>query len=182
MLQATQTNVIYKKLDTAKPMHGNLILSSHLDKDTMWCEVVVAGADSVLKPGDPILLSRRPASYTFEHEGMTLHNTSDASCLAYRQDGELRCTGKTFLYERITEPEQVTESGIILSKSTATKEREPIWVKVVAAGPLTGVQKDDLVLIAWKGDNYKINIDGRDLYNAGFEEPICFKRPTKDSA
>lgn len=178
-LRATNTNVLYTKRDnTAKLKHGGIHLLDFLSRDTMWCDCVVAGDESVLKAGDELLLSHRPVSYTFEIDGVTMYNTSDASTMAYKRDGKLFCTGKTLLYTWIEEAETVSEGGLILMKKNATIEREPRWALCHAAGGTTGVQAGDHVLLAYKTDCYTVNIDGIDMHNAGFEEVIAYKRPT----
>ena len=178
-LQTTTTTVLYTtRDDSAALKSGTIVLTDYLSKDVQWCDVECTGPDSVMAPGDEILLSRRPASYTFEIEGKKMHNTSDASCLAYRKNGSdtLYATGKTFIYAFIDKPEEVTASGIVLMRKEANKERDPIWVKVIAAGKDTGVQSGDEVLIAYKHDAYTFKIDKQELHNGGVEEIICFHR------
>ena len=179
-IQTTTTTVIYSTRDDSHALrHGSIVLTDYLSKDVQWCDVEVTGPDSVINKGDEILMSRRPASYTFDIEGLKMHNTSDASCLAYRKKGSDRiyATGKTFIYSFIDKPEEVTASGIVLMRKEANKERDPIWVKVVAAGKDTGVQTGDEVLIAYKSDAYTFKIDKQELHNGGVEEIILFRRP-----
>ena len=174
-LHTTNTNVIFEWPPEGEKKHGSLYLVDDLKMETGWATCVVAGDDSILKPGDSLLLSKRVTTMDLNIDGRKLNNTSDASVMAYKRDGVLNCTGKTFLYEMIEPPEEVTESGIVLMKKTVTKEFEPCWVKVVAAGPETGVKPGHTVLIAYKSDCYTIQIDGKKLHNAGAEEVIAYR-------
>lgn len=182
-IQATDTTVIYTKRDDSEALrHGSLILTDYLSKDIQWGDVVATGPDSVINPGDQILLSRRVQSYDFEIEGKLMHNTSDASCLAYRkgQEKTLYATGKTFIYQFMAKPEEVTASGIVVVRKETTKERDPVWVKVIAAGKETGIQAGDEALIAYKSDAYTFAIDDlKELHNAGIEECILYISPAK---
>ena len=176
-LHAPTDAVLYRWLKPKALTAGSILLTKELSKDTRWAECLVAGPDSVVKAGDEILLSARPVSYTFEIDGEIMHNTSDKSCLAYKHEGILNATGKTILYTWLEEPqEEVSAGGIVLVRKEKTKELEPRWAKVVACGPETGVQKGDEVLLAWKSDNYVLEIDGLKLHNAGAEEIIAFRR------
>ncbi len=177
--KALTTTVLYQwPKNEPKPQAGSIELIKFLSKDTGWATAVVTGPDSVIEPGDPILLSRRVVSADFEINGETMHNTSDNSCLAYRRGTELRATGKTMLYSWIEdEQEEVTESGIVLLKANKTKEFEPKWALVHAAGEQTGVKAGDHVLLMYKLDNYHIDIDGIQMRNAGVEEIITFYTP-----
>lgn len=176
-LRTIENNVIYKRRAAAELKHGSIELAQPLSRDTQWCDVVAVGETSALQPGDEIMLSKRPVSCTFQHDGETLHNTSDGSCLAYkRHGGDISCTEGTILYEVIQPPEEQTASGIVLVRRTINKELEPIRVLVVAAGPKAGVQPGDEMLIAFKADCYKIEYDGRILHNAGKEEIIAYFR------
>ena len=178
-IKTTTTSVIFSwPEDEPKPKAGSIELVDFLSKDVGWAKAVVTGPDSVIKPGDDILLSRRVVSFDFEIDGKPLGNTSDNSCLAYKHNGELHATGKTLLYSWIEEKEEVSPSGIILIKKDSTKELEPRKALVHAAGELTGVKKGDIVLLAFKSDAYKINIDGIEMMNAGCEEIICYWSPS----
>ena len=173
--------VIYVWLEDEKLEHNGIALSRQLSKDVRWARCMYAGPTSVVKPTHHILLSARPASYAFEINGVTMYNTSDKSCLAYRHHdkvqgfGPIKATGKTILYTWVEEPEEVTESGIVLVRKDSTKEMEPRWANVVAAGPETGVKEGQQVLLAFKSDNYKLDIDGQLLMNAGCEEIIAIR-------
>ena len=182
-IKCTEDNVIFKWPEKQEELtEGSIYLTKHLSKDVGWAECVSSGPDCLVQPGDSLLLSRRVTTMNLPINGETLNNTSDKSVMAFKSKGDntLKCTHKTFLYERITEPEERTESGIYLIKKEVTKEFSPIWVKVVAAGPETGVQAGDEVMIAYKGDMYtiKVEVDGelKTLHNAGSEEIICFRR------
>jgi co-chaperonin GroES (HSP10) len=167
--------VLYTWTHPSKLKYGSIELTQELSREVRWATCHYAGPDSVVQPGDEILLSARPVSYTFQLNGVTMHNTSDKSCLAYRNSGELRATGETLLYTWLEEPEEVTTSGIVLVRRTVSREEEPRWAKVVAAGPEAKVQPGDEVLLAWKADNYKIEIDGMKLMNAGAREIIVVR-------
>ena len=175
-LQTTTTTVIYKWDEEQKLESNGIVLSQALSKDTRWAKAVVCGPDSIIEPGDKLLMSARPTVSYFEVNGENLMNTSDASIMSYKRDGKLGCTKGTFLYSYIETPEEITESGIIVVKKTTTKEFEPIKVLVEAAGPDSGVQAGDVVLLLYKNDCYKLNIDGKELQNAGAEEVICLWR------
>ena len=109
---------------------------------------------------------------------VTYNNTSDLSVIGFKRDNKLSCTGGTILYEYITNPEEtVTASGIVVIKKVSTKEFEPIWVRVVACGPKSGVSVNDEMLIAYKADCYTIPYMDKQLHNAGAEEVICFRTP-----
>ena len=174
-LKATGENVIFERPQEDEKKHGSLYLVNDLKMDTMWAKCIVAGHDSTLKHGDSLLLSKRVTTMDLNIDGRTLNNTSDASVMAYKRDGVLNCTKGTILYELIEPPEEVTESGIVLMKKTVTKEFEPVWCKVIAAGPESGVKPGNEILIAWKSDCYTIEIDGKKLHNAGKEEVICYR-------
>ena len=180
-LKCITTNVLYRYIDNTEDYlkAGSIHLTSALTRDTRWVEAVICGTDSVITPGDKLLLSFRAVSLQFEHPETKelLMNTADASCLAYKHNGQLKATGKTMLYEWLEEQEETTASGIVLMKKTVTKEFEPRWAKVHAAGADTGVQAGDMVLLAWKHDAYKIEIDGVELHNGGVEEIITFYTP-----
>lgn len=174
-LQATTTNVIYKK----RPRDlraGNIHLIQDLSKEVQWCDAVVSGPDSVIESGDEILLSARPVSYEFRNPDTNelSYNTADASIMMYKRNGTLNATCGTIIYEMITKPEEVTDSGIVVVTKTANKELEPIWCLAVAAGPTSGILPGDKILIAYKSDCYVFKIDGKELRNAGKEEVIAF--------
>jgi co-chaperonin GroES (HSP10) len=180
-LQATATNVIYKWRDPAVYKVGAIELAQQLQMDTRWAVVLVTGVKSILKPGDHILLSARPVSYTFEYEGETMYNTSDESTLAFKRDGKLGATAQTILYEWLHEAdaEETTESGIIIKRKKETKEFTPMWAVVHAAGPDAGVIAGDHILVAYNKDAYTIEIDGHKLHNCGSKESlICYRRPS----
>ena len=175
-LKTTTTTVLYKwPTNDEKPKAGSIELVDFLSKEVGWAEAVVTGPESVIAPGDDILLSRRVVSYDFEANGQPLHNTSDNSCLAYKHNGVLQATGKTLLYSWLEDKEEISAGGILLVRKDSSKEMEPRWAIVQAAGKDTGVKKGDHVLLAFKADAYKFNIDGVIMHNAGCEEIICFK-------
>lgn len=179
-LQVTLTNVIYQWRDPAVMKVGQIELSNQLEMETRWAVVLKAGNDSILKPGDHILLSARPVSYTWEYEGETMHNTSDASTLLFERDGKLGATAQTIIYEWLHEEdaEETTASGIIIKRKKETKELEPTWAVVHAAGPDSGVQAGDHILVAYNKNAYTIEWNGRKLHNCGAKESlICFRRP-----
>ena len=173
-LQATTTNVIYEWAEPEKLNKNGIQLSKQLTQETRWAKVHTAGKESMLQVGDDILLSARPVSYHFEFDNKELHNTADASVMAFKREGKLGATCGTIIYEWITEKEKVSEGGIILIQKDANKELEPRWALVVACGPTSGVSVGDNVLLAFKSDAYTIKIDGRTLHNAGKEEVIAF--------
>jgi hypothetical protein len=175
-LNCTTTNIIYKYIDEPKLKHGDIILSSALSKDTRWVQCVVSGPDSIISPGDKMMLSYRAVCYKFEYEGHELMNTSDKSTLCFKHNDEYYSTCGTILYYWLEDEEEVTESGLVLVKKNSTKELEPRWAKVFCAGPDAGVNRGDHVLLAYKTDAYKFHIDGIELHNAGSEEIICYKR------
>lgn len=174
-MKTITTSILYTERES-ELKHGSIHLSDYLSKDVQWCDVHVTGPDSVITTDDEVLLSRRPVSMTFEHEGKMMKNTSDASCLAYRnkETKELRATGKTFLYEMHEPEEEISAGGIVLMKKTVTKEHEPIWVTCHAAGKDTGLPNRCKVLIAYKSDAYSFKIDNLTLHNAGVEEIIAY--------
>jgi co-chaperonin GroES (HSP10) len=177
MIKCTTTNVIFEWPPEGEKKHGSIYLTQDLSKETGWAKCVAAGPDSVLTAGDELLLSKRVTTMDLNIDGKKLNNTSDASVIAYKHNDELNCTAGTILYEHITKPEEVTESGIILAKKTVTKEFEPVWCKVIACGPKSGVNKGDEILIAYKSDCYTLKIDGKELHNAGAEEVIAYRTP-----
>ena len=177
-LRCTTTTVLYEYIDEPVLKEGSIILTQALSRDTRWVRCVASGPESVIKPGDLLLLSHRAVSFKFEHNEKTIMNTSDASCLAYKHNNKLHATGKTFLYSWLEEREEKTNSGIVLVRKESTKEMEPRKAFVHAAGKDTGVQAGDIVLLAYKHDAYKIEIDGIELHNGGFEEIICYWRDT----
>lgn len=177
-LKCTLTNVIFKQPEEPKEIkHGNLFLSTFLKKDTMWVECLHVGPDSILKPGDELLLSRRVVTFKFEHEGVQMGNTSDKSTMAYKRDGKLGATAGTIIYtwlEGEITKEETTESGLVVVQKLTTKEFEPRWAKVVACGPESGVHEGASVLLAFKSDAYTFDIDGVTCHNAGKEEVIAY--------
>jgi len=174
-------NVLIHKPVEGDKRHGALILSDYLTKDTCWTKVYQVGPQSQLKPNDEVLISRRITTMDIEINGEQLNNTSDKSVLAYKRNNELKCTEGTFLYEIVNNIEEITDLGIIVIKKTTTKEFEPIWVKVYAAGPKSGLKAGDEALIAYKADAYdiKMNINGEEktLHNGGSEEIIAYRTP-----
>jgi len=179
--KCTTTNVIFKWPEAKERKVGIIHLLNDLSKEVGWADCIETGPESILKPGDKLLISKRITTMDLMIDNVTYNNTSDLSVIGYKRKDVLSCTGGTFLYEYITNPgETVTESGIIVIKKTSTKEFEPIWVKVVACGPTSGVQPGDEILIAYKSDCYSIPyFDGKELHNAGKEEIICYRTPTK---
>lgn len=181
MVNCTTNNVLFRWKSTRNLSVGAIELIKELSRDIRWGECLVAGPTSEVKKGDDVLLSARPVSAFFELDGEIVGNTSDNSCLAYKRDGKLYATGKTILYSWIEEPEEITDSGIVLVRKTTSKEQETRWALVHAAGPETGVQPSDHILIMYKADAYKMEgiLEGVTLHNAGYEEVICYKRPLK---
>ena len=174
-LSATTTTVLFKWCEPPKKQVGSILLSDQLKMETRWATACVCGPDSIITPGDKILMSARPVTYKFNINGEDMENTADKSILAFKHLGELRATAGTILYEWLEPEEETTASGIILVQKAATKELEPRWGRVIASGPTSGVRPGDHILLAWKSDAYTIEIDGRELHNAGMEEISCFK-------
>ena len=178
MIATTSNNMIFQWATPRNLSAGSIQLLKELSRDVRWGICRYAGPESVVKPGDEVLLSARPVSAFFELDGEVMGNASDKSCLAYKRDGKLHATGKTILYSWLEEPEEKTESGIVLVRKVTTREMEPRWAKVHACGPETGVQEGDEILIMFKADAYKIEgvLDGVTLHNAGAEEVILYRR------
>lgn len=180
-LKATNTNVLFKWRDAAVLKVGSIELNRQLQMETRWATALVVGDQSIISVGDDLLLSARPTAYQFEYEGETMYNTSDASTLAFKHEGKLHATCQTILYEWLhdEDEEETTESGIIIKRKKETKEFEPMWAVVHAAGPDAGVLPGDHILLAYNKDAYTIEIDGVKLHNAGAKESlICYRRPS----
>lgn len=174
--KCTTTNVIFKWPPQGDKRSGVIHLLKDLSKEIGWADCVTTGPQSILKQGDKLLLSKRITTMDLVIDNETYNNTSDLSVIGYERNGVLSCTSGTILYEYITNPtETVTDSGIIVVKKTSTKEFEPIWVKVVACGPDSGVVVGCEMLIAYKSDCYSIPYNGKELHNAGKEEVICYR-------
>ena len=176
-MKAITTNVIFKQPEETEKKSGQLYLTRDLNRDTMWVKCYVTGKDSVLKTNDDLLLSKRVTSYKFEDNGMKLGNTSDNSVLAYKRDGLLGATCVTVLYEWIEPVEEITESGIVIIRNESNKEVEVTRKALVhAAGPDSGVQVGDIILLAYDKDAYKMEniIEGKVLHNCGKEAIICY--------
>lgn len=180
MLTVPNTTVLYQWHD-AKPEHDSgIALLTWLSRDVGWATATHTGPESDVRPGDHLLLSRRIVSYTFTHEGSTLHSTADLSILLFKRGDQLLSNKNTIIYEWVEsrESEEVQESGLIVVKHTQTKEDEPKWALVHAAGRDTECQPGDHILLAFKPECYKIEnvIPGRVLHNADKNEVIAIRR------
>jgi co-chaperonin GroES (HSP10) len=175
--KTTSDNVLFRWTKPKNLSASGIQLLKELSRETRWAEAVVCGPDSRLKPGDQMLLSARPTCYTFEIDGEILMNSSDAATLCYKNHGFLHATKGTVIYEWIELPEEVTESGIVLVKAENNRIQEVRWAKVHAAGPDSGVQRNDEVLIAYDRDAYQLKniIEGKTLHNCGKEHIIAFR-------
>ncbi len=172
----TATNILFKwPKQPHEKKHGEIYLTKDLSRDTGWAKCVQSGPDSLPKPGDELLLSKRVTTYTFTIDGEKMHNTSDASVLGYKHNGELLATCGTILYEWLEAPEEVTESGIVVIRNQTEKEIAIIRkAKVHAAGPESGVKAGDTILLAYNKDAYAIEYNGVTLHNATKEAVICY--------
>jgi co-chaperonin GroES (HSP10) len=172
----TQDNVLCRWLKPKKTKVGALELVRELHRDTRWAEALVVGPDSILKPGDELLLSARPTSFVFDIDGETMHNVSDSATLCYRRDGKLSCTKGTIIFEWVEEPEEKTESGIFIVKAEKNKLKDVREASVHAAGPDSGVKAGDTILLGYDKDMYTIEniIEGKKLHNCGKEHVICY--------
>ena len=166
-------NVIYKK-KPQPPQSDTIILTQRLQMSTEWAEVVKTGPESVLTSGDEILISCRPASFTFEIDGEIYHNIEDKAVLGYKRNGELNCTCGTILYSWVNDVKEEFSAGGILLR--AKPKETTAWAKVHAAGPKSGLLKDDLILIKYEDSTYPLEIDGVKMANIGMESVICYKR------
>jgi co-chaperonin GroES (HSP10) len=177
-MKATSTTVIFRTPnDNAEKKSGSIYLTRDLNRDTHWVDCLVTGPESILKPGDKLLVSKRITSSKFEVDGTKMENTSDASVLGYKRNGELGATAGTILYEWVEPVEETTESGIVIVRSDTNKEIEVTRRAYVhAAGPKTGLKKGDIILLNYNKDSYKLEniIEGRILHNVGIESVICF--------
>lgn len=177
-MKATSTTVIFKTPEApTERKSGSIYLTRDLNRDTHWVECLVTGPESILQPGDELLVSKRITSYKFEVDGVRMENTSDASILGYKRDGKLGATAGTILYEWIEPVEETTDSGIIIVRSDTNKEIEVTRKAYVhAAGPKAGVKAGDTILLAYNKDAYKMEniIEGKILHNCGTESVICF--------
>lgn len=175
-LQCTETNVLFQWKQHRNLAAGSIALLKELSRDTRWAEAKVVGPQSILKVGDELLLSARPTAYVFEHHGETYMNTSDAATLCYKRKGKLGATKGTIIYEWVEQPEEKTESGIILIKNENNRLKEVREATVVAAGPEAGVKAGDTIILAYDKDAYKMEniIPGRILHNCGKEAVIAY--------
>lgn len=181
----TSTNVLFRWKQEKKLRAGNIILSREPFRSTRWAEAVVTGPQSLLRPGDELLLSARPATTNIHVNGETLMLTSDAATLAFWRTTSddtkaLGATKGTVIFEWLEPEEEVTESGIVLVKKAENKELEARRAKVWAAGPESGVQAGDTILTLYNKDAYAIEtiVEGKKLQNCGAESVICFWRNT----
>jgi hypothetical protein len=175
-MKCTSSNVVFEWNQDRKLKSGEIELVQEVKKDLRWAKAVVTGPDSKISPGDALLLSARVTTYTFEHLGKTLHNTSDDSTLAYRHKGILYATTDHMLIEWLDPIEEVTESGIVVVRKDINKEVIVKKALVHCAGPDTGVQAGDVILAAYNKDSYEIEIDGKILRNADKNAVICYFR------
>ena len=173
-INAPTDTVIYKRLP--QPAQSDtIILTKRLSLSTEWAEAVLTGPDSIISAGDDILISSRPASFTFDIDGETLHNLEDKSVIAFKHNNELRCTRGTMLLEKPEEQEEKYSTGGILLSGVKPKDTT-VWLKVAAAGPLAGVSVGDWVLIKEESTAYSLEIDGKFYRNAGCEEIVVYKK------
>lgn len=174
--KCTTTNVIFKWPQQEEKRAGSIHLLNDLSKDVGWATCIEAGPDSVLRHGDKLMVSKRITTMDLMIDDVTYNNTSDLSVIGYERAGILSCTGGTILVEYLTNPgETITPSGIVVIKKTSTKEFEPIWCKVIACGPKSGVNVGCEILIAYKHDCYSIPYNGKELHNVGSEEVIAYR-------
>lgn len=177
-MKTTSTTVIFRTPnDTAEKKSGSIYLTRDLNRDTHWVDCLVTGPESILKPNDKLLVSKRVTSYKFEVDGVRMENTSDASVLGFKRNGVLGATAGTVLYEWLEPVEETTDSGIIIVRSDTNKEIEVTRKAYVhAAGPKAGVKAGDTILLAYNKDTYKMEniIEGKVLHNCGTESIICF--------
>lgn len=177
-MKATSTTVIFKTPSTpTERKSGSIYLTRDLNRDTHWVECLVTGPDSILQPGDELLVSKRITSSKFEVDGVRMENTSDASILGFKRNGVLGATAGTILYEWIEPIEETTDSGIIIVRNDTNKEVEVTRKALVhAAGPKSGLKPGDIILLNYNRDAYKMEniIEGKILHNCGVESVICY--------
>jgi len=177
-MKATSTTVIFRTPpEPTERKSGSLYLTRDLNKDTHWVDCLVTGPDSILQPGDHLLVSKRITSSKFEVDGVKMENTSDASVLGYKRHGKLGATAGTILYEWLEPIEETTASGIIIVRNDSNKEVEVTRKAYVhAAGPKSGLKKGDIILLNYNKDAYKMEniIEGKILHNCGVESVICY--------
>ena len=180
MLSVPNTTILYQWHDTKPALDSGIELLNWLSRDVGWATVTHSGPESDTQPGDHVLLSRRVVSYTFEEEGITLSSTADNSVLLFKRGTNLHANKDTIIYEwlDLRSTEEVHESGLILVKSTQTKEDEPKWALVHAAGKDTECAPGDHILLGYKHDCYVIEnvVPGVQLHNAHRNEVIAIKR------
>lgn len=177
-MKATSSNVIFRTpQEIVERKNGSIYLTKDLNRDTHWVDCLVTGPESVLKPGDKLLVSKRVTSYKFVVDGTKMENTSDSAVLCYKRNGKLNATCGTVIFEWLEPIEETTASGIVIVRSEANKEVEVTRRAYVhAAGPKAGVSKGDTILLAYNKDCYKMEniIEGKVLHNCGTESIICY--------
>lgn len=175
MIRCTSTNVLFLTPPEEELTHNGLLLTKHLSKDVMFVRCLAVGPDSTLKQGDELIVSRRVTTYHFTVNDSKFQNTSDASVIAYKRDGVLGCTCAHVLAE-MYQTEETSAGGILL---TRPQHDTTTWVKVVAAGPKSGVQAGDEILIDRKptDEPYVFDLEGKKVVTIPGERVICFRRP-----
>jgi co-chaperonin GroES (HSP10) len=183
MIKCTNTNVLWQWEKGVELKVGSIILNNALKRSTRWAICKVVGNESILQPGDRLLLSARPTSFTLEIGDEIMQNGSDAATIAYERDGELYATAGTIIYEIVKgiDEEEKTESGIIVHRSVNNRLNEVRECLVHAAGPKAEVKKGDTILIGFDKDNYTFEWKGKKLHNCGSEAVICYYRGQRDA-
>ena len=177
-MKCTSTNVIFRTPpEETDKKSGSIYLTKDLNRDTHWVDCLVTGPDSILKPTDKLLVSKRVTSYKFEVDGTKMENTSDSAVLCYKRNAKLYATCGTVIFEWLEPIEEITPSGIVIIRHDANKEVEVTRRAYVhAAGPKSGVKAGDIILLAYNKDAYKMEniIEGKVLHNCGTESIICY--------
>ncbi len=175
-LLCTSTSVLFTRpVDPPEIMHNGIVLPKRLTRDVDWVTCVAAGPDSVLAPGDQLLVSHRVTSFKFKHEDVEYYNTSDKSVIAYMrpaQNNALYCTGTHVVAEWL--PDE--HPGSIIHRPQL---EEVGWARVHAAGPDSGVVPGVLILIGKTFDEYEFIHHGKKLKSVPGEAIICWREEEK---
>ncbi len=170
-LKLTQDAIIYRKKQ--QPAQSDtILLQNRLKMSTEWAEVVASGPDSILREGDEILISSRPASFKVDCENETVYNLDDRAVICFKRDNVIKTTKGTILLEVVEKEEKFSAGGILLS--TVKPVDELVWMTVFAAGPQSGVEAGDKVLVKEATNAYRIEIENKIYRNAGHEEIVCY--------
>ena len=172
-MKCTTTNILYKWAEDKKTKIGEIELVKEPKRDVRWAKCLVSGPDSVIKPGDDMLLSARVVSYVFSHKGEEYMNTSDDSTLCYKHNGKLEATTDHLILEWLESFEEVSEGGIVIIRKEINKETIVRRAKVIAAGPRCNVKENDIIFAAYNKDAYELLIDGKIYRNADDNAVIC---------